>query len=84
MSAVDIKDHIIKYVQALETGYTEVVHDLKDIIEKEKSQFRKVVGEQTNSHVERSELEELFVICIEEVRKKVMKRKLKHEIQNRT
>ena len=45
MSAVDIKDHIIKYVQALETGYTEVVHDLKDIIEKEKSQFRKVVGE---------------------------------------
>jgi hypothetical protein len=37
MPAVEVKDHIIKYVQALETNYTEAVRDLKDAIEKEKN-----------------------------------------------
>jgi hypothetical protein len=83
MPAVEIKDHIVKYVQALETGYTEAVRDLKDVIDKEKCQYRKVIGEQANSQVERSELESLFVTCIEEVRKEIMKRRLKNELQNR-
>ena len=37
MPAVEVKDHIIKYVQALETSYTEAVRDLRDGIEKEKN-----------------------------------------------
>ena len=37
MPAVEIKDHIVKYVQALETSYSEAVRDLKDAIEKEKN-----------------------------------------------
>jgi hypothetical protein len=41
------------------------------------------VSEKTNSIVERSELESLFVTCIEEVRKDVMKRRLKSEIYKR-
>jgi len=45
MPAVEVKDHIIKYVQALETNYTEAVRDLKDAVEKEKNQIRKVVGD---------------------------------------
>ena len=83
MPAVEVKDHIIKYVQALETNYTEAVRDLKDAVEKEKNQIRKVVGDQANSQVERSELESLFVACIEETRKAIMKRRLKVELQNR-
>ena len=45
MPTVEIKDHIVKYVQALETSYTEVVRELKDTIEKEKGQLRKVIGD---------------------------------------
>ena len=41
------------------------------------------MSEKTNSIVERSELESLFVTCIEEVRKDVMKRRLKSEIYKR-
>jgi hypothetical protein len=37
MPAIEIKDHIIKYVQALETSYTEAIRDLKDVIEREKA-----------------------------------------------
>jgi hypothetical protein len=83
MPAVEIKDHIIKYVQALETSYTEAVRDLKDAVEKEKIQIRKVTADQANSQVERSELESLFVACIEETRKTIMKRRLKNELLNR-
>lgn len=84
MQAVEVKDHIVKYVQALETSYTEAVRDLKDVIDREKDQHRRVLGEQTNSRIERSELETLFVTCIEEVRKEIMKRRLKNELQNRS
>jgi len=36
-----------------------------------------------NDTVEKSELESLFVECIEEVRKDIMKRRLKNEIYNK-
>ena len=36
MPIEDIKDEIIKYVQALETSYTDAIRDLKSIIDKEK------------------------------------------------
>lgn len=32
MQTEDVKDQIIKYVQALETNYTDAVRDLKDLI----------------------------------------------------
>lgn len=84
LPAIEIKDHIVKYVQALETNYTEVVRDFKDIIEKEKTQYRKMIGEQANSQVERSELESLFITCVEETRKSIMKRRLKNELQTKS
>jgi DNA-binding TFAR19-related protein (PDSD5 family) len=37
-----------------------------------------------NQAAEKNELETLFVDCIEEVRKEIMKRRLKNEIYNRT
>lgn len=36
MGANDVKDHIIKYVQALETNYNELIRQFKDVIEKDK------------------------------------------------
>ena len=36
MPGDDIKEEIIKYVQALETSYTDAIRDLKTIIDREK------------------------------------------------
>jgi len=41
------------------------------------------MGERVNQNTERNDLETLFVDCIEEVRKDIMKRRLKNEIYNR-
>ena len=83
MTHEDIKDEIIKYVQALETSYTDAIRDLKTIIDKEKKSAKKVVADRINMTTERNELESLFIECIEEVRKDIMKRRLKNEIYNR-
>ena len=40
-------------------------------------------GQRANSLTEKSELENLFIDCIEEVRKDIMKRRLKNEVQLR-
>jgi hypothetical protein len=42
MGTDDVKDEIVKYVQALETSYTEAIKDLKVIVEKEKDNKRKL------------------------------------------
>jgi serine phosphatase RsbU (regulator of sigma subunit) len=74
---------VVKYVQALETNYTETIKDLKMLVEKERNRKRKIVAENVNSVQNRNEMETLFVSCIEEVRKDIMKRRLKNEIYNR-
>ena len=79
----DIKLQIVKYVQALETNYMEIVQELKNTLNKERNQQRKTNGEQANAVADRSELEAVFVSCIEEVRKDIMKRRLKTELVNK-
>jgi neutral trehalase len=44
---------------------------------------RKLESQQVNQTSEKNELETLFVDCIEEVRKDIMKRRLKNEIYNK-
>ena len=70
-------------MQALETSYTDAIRDLKTIIDREKKAAKKVVADRINMSTERNELESLFIECIEEVRKEIMKRRLKNEIYNR-
>lgn len=83
MTRDDIKDEIGKYVQALETNYTEVIKELKMQIEREKNRLRKTLSEKVNDNTDKNELESMFVDCIEEVRKDIMKRRLKNEIYNK-
>ena len=75
----DVKDRIIKYVQVLETNYTEVVRELKDQIKKKKSHARDAVATVTNFVMERSELERLFLDCINHTRQQIMAQRLKQE-----
>ena len=83
MPSDDVKEEIIKYVQALETSYTDAIRDLRLIIDREKKAGKRVVADRINMSTERNELESLFIECIEEVRKEIMKRRLKNEIYNR-
>ena len=83
MQPQEVKDEIIKYVQALETSYTDAIRDLKSIIDRERDKQKKVNAEKINTATEKNELENLFVDCIEEVRKEIMKRRLKNEIYSR-
>lgn len=83
MSAADVKDHIVKYVQAIETNYNELIRSFKDRIVKAERDEKKLESERTNARVELNELESLFVECIEEVRKEIMRRRLKNEIYTR-
>jgi hypothetical protein len=83
MQPQEVKDEIIKYVQALETSYTDAIRDLKSIIDREREKQKKVNADKINIATEKNELENLFVDCIEEVRKEIMKRRLKNEIYSR-
>jgi hypothetical protein len=53
------------------------------LIEKERTKKRKSIAENVNNVQDRNQMETLFVGCIEEVRKDIMKRRLKNEIYNR-
>lgn len=44
---------------------------------------RGAIAQTVNTTQDRNEMETLFVGCIEEVRKDIMKRRLKNEIYNR-
>ena len=68
----------------METSYTEVVRDLKRDLKQQEARFRKIVGQGTNSVIERTELECLFLECIEYVRRDIMRTRIKTELTSRT
>jgi hypothetical protein len=61
----------------------ETIKELKGSVEKEKNKTRKATADRVNDNTDKNELEALFVDCIEEVRKDIMKRRLKNEIFNK-
>jgi hypothetical protein len=56
---------------------------LRSQLDKERLKGKRVVADKVNENTEKNELEGLFVDCIEEVRKDIMKRRLKNEIYNK-
>jgi ribosomal protein L18E len=83
MSTEEIQNEIIMYVQACETNYNDIIRDLKQMLEKERMRNKRMNHEKTNEVTQKNELENLFVECIEEIRKDIMKRRLKNEIFNK-
>lgn len=80
MSKEDVKYEILSYIQTLETNYTETIKDVKMRNERLKGHIKKEKSKNVNQTVERGDLESLFVDCVEEVRRNVIKRRLKAEI----
>ena len=70
-------------MQALETNYTETIKELKSNLERERQRNKRVQSDRINVYTEKNELETLLLSCIEEVRKDIMKRRLKNEIYNK-
>lgn len=56
---------------------------MRSQLDKERLKGKRVVADKVNENTEKNELEGLFVDCIEEVRKDIMKRRLKNEIYNK-
>ena len=83
MERDDVKREITSYVQALETNYNDSIRDLKMLLERERTRLKKISFEKVSETSQKNELENLFVECIEEVRKDIMKRRLKNEIVNK-
>ena len=56
---------------------------MRSQLDTERLKGKRVVADKVNENTEKNELEGLFVDCIEEVRKDIMKRRLKNEIYNK-
>ncbi len=83
MANDEIKEEVLKYVQLLETNYNQTIKELRILVDKEKQRNKKASFEKVNEISQKNELECLFVECIEEIRKGIMKRRLKNEIMNK-
>ena len=75
-----IKFEILQFVQALETNLNEAIRDERQRCERIKKELRKEKSKHVNDNIEKGDLENLFVDCVEDVRRNVIKRRLKAEI----
>ena len=80
MNKEDMKFEILNYTQALETNYTETIKNLQIRNERIRKRLKKEESKNVNTVIERGDLENLFVDCVEDVRRNVIKRRLKAEI----
>lgn len=83
MNKDDIQNEIKAYVEVLETNYTDTIREQKAQIDRLQKKLRLQKGEKTNQAIEKTEMEAIFVECIEDVRKEILKRRLKNEMITR-
>lgn len=83
LTPLQAKDEILKFVKALETNYSDSIRGLKERAERLQKKLRAAKSEKINEAQEKTDLEQLFVSCIEEVRREVMRRRFRAEVANR-
>ena len=83
MNFDEIREEISKYVQVLETNYTEAIKDQRTQNEILKKKIRKIVGAKADSVSVKNEFETLFLEAIDEVKKDLVRRKLRNEINQK-
>lgn len=76
----DKKREAISYLEALETNYTQTIRDLRGQVDRLQMKLKLARSSKANTVVEKSEIESVFVESIEEVRKEIMKRRIKNEV----
>ena len=80
MTDEDKKREAISYLEALETNYTHTIRDLRGQVDRLQLKVKLARSSKANAVVEKSEIESVFVESIEEVRKEIMKRRIKNEV----
>lgn len=83
MKTSEIKTEILQFVETLETNYNETIRELKAVADRERLKSKRAHFDKVNDVSAKGELEMLFVECIEEIRKDIMKRRLKNEITSK-
>lgn len=73
----------MKFVKAMETNYTDTIRGIKEKAEILTRKLRALRSERINEQTEKTDLEKLFVSCIEEARREVMRRRFRTEVANR-
>lgn len=84
MQTPDIKKDILEYVQVLETSYTDKISKLQMSLEKAHKQLVQERTKHVDRVQERNDLEALFTDSIEEVRRKIVHRRLTSELNSRS
>ena len=59
-----VKDEVKRFVQAIETNYTDTIRALKDKNDKLARQLRSLTSAKAGEVSEKSEMEHLFIDCI--------------------
>lgn len=77
------KKELKMYMEKVETRFSNIAKDLRFKVDRERKKRIKFESVKVNDATQKNELETIFVDCIEEVRKDIMKRRLKTEIQNK-
>lgn len=80
LSPDEIKQETRDYVQVLETNYTEKIREISIALEKQNKRTQFERNKSVATSCVKSDLENLFVSCIEQVRKDIIKRRLKAEV----
>ena len=80
MTKQDIRTETQGYVQVLETNYTDKIRELKVELERLKRKFTNDKTSKVVQTLEKNDLEQLFVRCVEDMRKEIIKRRLKTEV----
>ena len=80
MTPKEIKEEIKVYTKVMETNYTEKITSLQMSVEKLKKAAQTDRIKNVSKVTEKSDLENLFVNCVETARTEIIRRKLKAQI----
>ena len=83
LTVPQVKQELKTFVQALETNYTDSLRALRAKNDKLALQVRQLTAGKASEVSEKSEIEHLFIECIEEVRKEVMRRRFRQEVAHK-
>ena len=76
------KEEIVKYLTVIENFYTDKIHKNRSDFEKKLKRINKQQAQsgKVSMFVERTELEQVFTDSMQEVRKQILKRRIKNEV----
>ena len=78
-----IKNETRKYVQVMETNYNDKIRAMRDHSKKLEVEVKKNKTTGVNEVVQKKDLEQLFVDCVEDMRRNIIRRRLRAEINSR-